>query len=159
MSFYYKPGAAPVFNENNPINYARPITVNVYFKAENPPPGYYESVRPKTQAYQTGHRHKFIPLREPKHVETVPDPGVYDPDHTLSSSLLHRYCVRWYCLGANVRTSRWCRPRKSRLRSIFTIRIKSQQRKLHQVQLITSFLVIYALIFYFIYWFRGWLRY
>jgi hypothetical protein len=41
-ALYNKPGAAPVFNENNPLNYARPITVNVYFKAENPPPGYYE---------------------------------------------------------------------------------------------------------------------
>ena len=114
MIFYYKPGAALVFNENNPINYARPITVNVYFKAENPPPGYYESVRPKTKAYQTGHRHKFIPLCEPKHIEIVLDPGVYDLDYTLSSSLLHRYIFRSYCLGAYVRTSRWCQPRKSR---------------------------------------------
>ena len=46
---------------------------------------------PKTQAYQTGHRHKFIKLREPQHVENIPDPGSYDPDHTLSSSLIHRY--------------------------------------------------------------------
>lgn len=51
VKFYYRPGAAPKFNDNNPLNYVRPITVNVYFKSENPGPNYYDVTRPQTQAY------------------------------------------------------------------------------------------------------------
>lgn len=88
MSFYYKPGAAPVFNENNPLNYVRPITVNVYFKTENPPPGYYNVVeRPKTQAYSTGHRHMFTSqtrrVTDKTLTQVGPEMGTYDPPHTI----------------------------------------------------------------------------
>ena len=38
VKFYYRPGAAPNFNEKNPLNFVKPITVNVYFKGENPAP-------------------------------------------------------------------------------------------------------------------------
>lgn len=92
MSFYYKPGAAPVFNENNPLNYARPITVNVYFKSENPPPGYYDVVdRPKTQSYQTGHRHLFTSqnTRNMFNIKNdVPDIGAYDIEAGIQSALI-----------------------------------------------------------------------
>lgn len=92
MSFYYKPGAAPVFNENNPLNYARPITVNVYFKSENPPPGYYDSVdRPKTQSYQTGHRHLFASQNSRDLFNAkndVPDVGAYDIEAGMRSALI-----------------------------------------------------------------------
>ena len=29
------------FNEKNPLNYVKPLTVNIYFKQENPAVGYY----------------------------------------------------------------------------------------------------------------------
>lgn len=94
MSFYYKPGAAPVFNENNPLNYARPITVNVYFKSENPPPGYYDIVdRPKTQAYQLGHRHLFtsqIDRNAFKPKTDAPDIGIYEPEADAQASMLKK---------------------------------------------------------------------
>lgn len=92
MSFYYKPGAAPVFNENNPLNYARPITVNVYFKSENPPPGYYDVVdRPKTQSYQQGHRHLFTSQNTRNmfnNKNDVPDIGAYDTEAGIQSALI-----------------------------------------------------------------------
>lgn len=100
LNFYNKPGAAPVFNENNPINYVRPITVNVYFKAENPPPGYYDIVdRPKTQSYQTGHRHLFTSQikRELVNVKNeVPDVGAYDPDISLQANMIKKYVINLY---------------------------------------------------------------
>lgn len=74
------------------MNYARPITVNVYFKAENPPPGYYDSVdRPKTQSYQLGHRHLFTSQtgREMfQFKKDVPDVGAYDTDINSKISML-----------------------------------------------------------------------
>ena len=30
------------FNEKNPLNYVKPITVNIYFKQSNPGVGYYD---------------------------------------------------------------------------------------------------------------------
>ena len=30
------------FNEKNPLNYVKPITVNIYFKQDNPGVGYYD---------------------------------------------------------------------------------------------------------------------
>jgi len=94
MNFYNKPGAAPVFNENNPLNYARPITVNVYFKAENPPPGYYEIWdRPKTQSYQTGHRHLFTSQNKRdmfNFKKDIPDVGAYDPDINSRISMIKK---------------------------------------------------------------------
>lgn len=38
-----KPTVALNFNENNPLNYVRPITVNLYFKQDNPGVGKYDS--------------------------------------------------------------------------------------------------------------------
>jgi len=71
------------YAQNESSSYSRPITVNVYFKSENPPPGYYDGVdRPKTQSYQTGHRHLFTSKCKRGKVKQkdVPDVGAYDPE-------------------------------------------------------------------------------
>lgn len=41
-----KPSVALNFNENNPLNYVRPITVNLYFKQDVPPVGKYNIEKP-----------------------------------------------------------------------------------------------------------------
>lgn len=41
-----KPTVSLNFNENNPLNYVRPITVNLYFKQDNPEVGKYKIERP-----------------------------------------------------------------------------------------------------------------
>lgn len=70
--------------DGNSGSYTRPITVNVYFKSENPPPGYYDAVdRPKTQSFQTGHRHLFTSKcsRDTfKKKNEIPDMGAYEVD-------------------------------------------------------------------------------
>lgn len=40
-----KPTVSLNFNENNPLNYVRPITVNLYFKQDNPPVGKYDAFK------------------------------------------------------------------------------------------------------------------
>ena len=69
---------------DNNSSYSRPITVNVYFKSENPPPGYYDTVdRPKTQAFQSGHQHLFTSKCNREIIQKgdeVPDMGAYDTE-------------------------------------------------------------------------------
>jgi len=48
LKFEYWPGAAPNFDEKNPLNQVRPITVNYYFKTEVPGPTQYDPQRPQT---------------------------------------------------------------------------------------------------------------
>lgn len=38
----YKGDFSLPFNENNPLNYVKPITVNIYFKQKTPGVGQYE---------------------------------------------------------------------------------------------------------------------
>lgn len=38
----YKGDFSLPFNENNPLNYVKPITVNIYFKQKNPGVGQYD---------------------------------------------------------------------------------------------------------------------
>jgi len=93
MSFYYKPEVARSLNmltkwtkysqvDGTTGSYARPITVNVYFKSENPPPGYYETEgRPKTQSFQAGHKHLFTSKsrRDTFQIKNeIPDVGAYE---------------------------------------------------------------------------------
>ena len=44
--FEAKTGFTLPFNENNPLNYARPITVNIYFKQQTPGIGTYDPEKP-----------------------------------------------------------------------------------------------------------------
>jgi hypothetical protein len=43
-----KTGFSLPFNEKNPLNYVKPITVNIYFKQTNPGVGTYDAEKPKT---------------------------------------------------------------------------------------------------------------
>mmetsp|Transcript_8099 Transcript_8099/g.7174 ORF Transcript_8099/g.7174 Transcript_8099/m.7174 type:complete len:318 (+) Transcript_8099:345-1298(+) len=92
MNFYNKPEIARSLNmltkwtkyaQSENTTFSRPITVNVYFKSENPPPGYYDIVdRPKTQSFAAGHNHLFKSkcTREEKIKNDIPDMGAYDPE-------------------------------------------------------------------------------
>ena len=42
-----KSGFSLPFNEKNPLNYVRPITVNIYFKQSNPAVGTYDVIKPQ----------------------------------------------------------------------------------------------------------------
>ena len=44
--FDSKTGFTLPFNENNPLNFVKPITVNIYFKQANPAVGTYDPERP-----------------------------------------------------------------------------------------------------------------
>jgi len=46
-------------NEKNPLNYVVPITVNLYFKKQNPGPDLYKPKKPSSEKYQKGHRCLF----------------------------------------------------------------------------------------------------
>lgn len=45
--FDAKTGFTLPFNENNPLNFVKPITVNIYFKQSNPAVGSYDPVKPQ----------------------------------------------------------------------------------------------------------------
>ena len=45
MKIQYKPRGNLSFNEKNPLNFVRPITVNVYFQNESPGPGQYSNTK------------------------------------------------------------------------------------------------------------------
>ena len=44
--FDAKTGFTLPFNENNPLNFVKPITVNIYFKQANPAVGTYNPEKP-----------------------------------------------------------------------------------------------------------------
>jgi hypothetical protein len=82
----YKGDFSLPFNENNPLNYAQPITVNIYFKQKTPGVGqYYPQTVDKAAK---GAKHKFdsktergiIDRRTAKALLAKPAPGQYDPD-------------------------------------------------------------------------------
>lgn len=82
----YKGDFSLPFNENNPLNYVQPITVNIYFKQKTPGVGQYH---PQTvDKAARGAKHKFdsktergiIDKRTAKALLAKPAPGQYDPE-------------------------------------------------------------------------------
>lgn len=51
----YKGDFSLPFNEKNPLNYVKPITVNIYFKQSNPGVGQYDVEPRKTNNYAASH--------------------------------------------------------------------------------------------------------
>ena len=78
-----KPTVSLNFNENNPLNYVRPITVNLYFKQDNPGVGKYNSIKKFGDTKTNYCKAAFIKGRNDKGFELgqnngVPDPGQYN---------------------------------------------------------------------------------
>ena len=81
----YKGDFSLPFNENNPLNYVKPITVNIYFKQKTPGVGqYYPQVvekNPKTHSrvFQSKTQRGVIDKQTLKQLQNKPGPGAYDP--------------------------------------------------------------------------------
>lgn len=81
----YKGDFSLPFNEKNPLNYVRPITVNIYFKQANPGVGQYNPNSIKSNG-KGGHSSVFvskqargmIPSRVLEQASKDPAPGDYD---------------------------------------------------------------------------------
>ena len=80
----YKGDFSLPFNEKNPLNYVKPITVNIYFKQSTPGVGQYN---PKpVEANKNGHSSIFlskneralIPENKLDYQRNMPAPGDYD---------------------------------------------------------------------------------
>ena len=75
-----KPTVSLNFNENNPLNYVRPITVNLYFKQDNPAVGKYKIEKTFGDITQNYWKPWFVSKdkrMEPKLVDN-PDPTHYN---------------------------------------------------------------------------------
>jgi hypothetical protein len=75
-----KPTVSLNFNENNPLNYVRPITVNLYFKQDNPPVGKYDVGKPFGTTKKNYWKASFISKdkRMDTKIEPTPAPTDYD---------------------------------------------------------------------------------
>lgn len=77
-----KPSVALNFNEKNPLNYVRPITVNLYFKHSNPGVGTYKTDTPFAEKKKNYCKAQFISKTKREHkwsnTEGVPPPNQYD---------------------------------------------------------------------------------
>ena len=80
----YKGDFSLPFNEKNPLNYVKPITVNIYFKQSTPGVGQYN---PKVvEGYKNGHHsmfiskqeRAFIPDQKLEQIRSEPAPGDYE---------------------------------------------------------------------------------
>ena len=82
--FDSKTGFTLPFNENNPLNFVKPITVNIYFKQANPAVGTYDPERPRgnipacvnvfQSAVERGNNAKQL-----EQASLEPAPTTYDP--------------------------------------------------------------------------------
>ena len=83
-----KNGFTLPFNEKNPLNYVRPITVNIYFKQQNPGIGTYDPEKPASEKFGAQHVFKSLVQRtsgiDEKKLEISseePGPTSYDLDN------------------------------------------------------------------------------
>jgi hypothetical protein len=83
----YKGDFSLPFNESNPLNYVKPITVNIYFKQKTPGVGQYEPhpVKPHTRGAKNVFVSKtdraIVDKQQMKQAQNWPAPGSYDPQN------------------------------------------------------------------------------
>ena len=79
MRFEKKSGFTLPFNENNPLNYVKPITVNIYFKQQNPGIGVYnpEKVQKSIPAAQSVFK-SLVERNFRKLQDEIPAPNSYE---------------------------------------------------------------------------------
>lgn len=80
----YKGDFSLPFNEKNPLNYVKPITVNIYFKQSNPGVGQYSPEPVKgndngcSSAFVSKQERAMLPRRDLEQRAKEPAPGDYD---------------------------------------------------------------------------------
>ena len=80
----YKGDFSLPFNEKNPLNYVRPITVNIYFKQSNPGVGQYNPSPAKSNAngcssaFVSKQERAMIPTKKIEQAAKDPAPGDYE---------------------------------------------------------------------------------
>lgn len=87
----YKGDFSLPFNENNPLNYVKPITVNIYFKQKTPGVGQYNVMpvqkndRSGKEVFKSKTERGIIDKRTAKALLAKPGPGQYDPQDGFDS--------------------------------------------------------------------------
>ena len=87
----YKGDFSLPFNENNPLNYVKPITVNIYFKQKTPGVGQYNlqpiktNNQAATEVFKSKTERGIIDKRTAKALLAKPGPGQYDPQEGFDS--------------------------------------------------------------------------
>lgn len=80
----YKGDFSLPFNEKNPLNYVKPITVNIYFKQSTPGVGQYDpypvtrNPNGHSSVFQSGQERSLIPEYALEKYRNEPAPGDYD---------------------------------------------------------------------------------